>query len=170
MPVDDPPAGEVVGGQCDDDLVARHDPDPEFPHFAGGVGHHDHPVIQLDSEVCVSKLLENRAVNLDRIAILFAFPYGSSGGGVLLGLGTFSLGAGPLLLFLDHVLSLEPVIPPPANTAGGARTGRFRRTSLVDVKNRESGAIIQIACRGKKGVFSAGETVFVGGELPDHVK
>ena len=164
MPVDDPSTGEIVGGQGYDDLVARHDPDSEFSHFPGGVGHHDHSVIELDSEVRVSKLLEDSAVDLDRIVILFAFPYGSGGGGVLLGLGSLSLGAGPLLLFLDHVLSLEPGILSPANTAGGETPGRFRRTSLVDVKNRESGAIIQIACCGKKSVFSTGEQSLWAGD------
>ena len=89
---------------------------------------------------------------------------------VLLGLGTLSPGAGPLLLFLDHVFSLEPGILPPADTAGGETPGRFRRTSLVDVKNRESGAIIQMVLLWKKGCILHRGTVFVGGGLRNHVK
>ena len=31
--VDDPTSGEVVGGECDSNLVPGYDPDVVFPHF-----------------------------------------------------------------------------------------------------------------------------------------
>src|SRR2546430_1456885 len=65
MPVDDPPAREVVRRELDLDAVARQDPDPMAAHLPGRVAKRLVPVLELHPVFPVAQSLEDLALELD---------------------------------------------------------------------------------------------------------
>src|SRR5262249_18317962 len=67
--VDDAPACEVVRRELDLDLVSDHDPDPELPHLAAGVG--EHLVMTIVEDHAVGAASEGRVDPTDDLDCLF---------------------------------------------------------------------------------------------------
>jgi len=66
LAVDDPAPCEVVRGELDPDFVSDHDPNPEFPHLAAGVGEHlVMTAVEHDTVGATSEGLHDRADELD---------------------------------------------------------------------------------------------------------
>src|SRR4051795_7040838 len=70
VPVDDPAAGKVVGGELDDDPVLREDADVVLPHLAADVRQHAVPVGELDAEHGVRQRLDYAPLDLDGAFLL----------------------------------------------------------------------------------------------------
>src|ERR1019366_8445961 len=72
MPVDDPRAVQVVGGELAADAIARKDPDPEAPHLARHMSEHDVVVIELHAEHRVGQGLDHLALEFDLVLLRHA--------------------------------------------------------------------------------------------------
>src|SRR3954451_15484752 len=70
VPVDDPTAGKVVGGELDDDPVLREDADVVLPHFAADVRQNAVAVGELDAEHGVRQRLDHAPLDLDGAFLL----------------------------------------------------------------------------------------------------
>src|SRR4051794_40719479 len=73
VPVGDPAAGEIVGGELDLDPVARKDADVVLAHLPGDRREHHRPVVDLDPEHRARQVLDDLAFHLD-----FLFLYGQT--------------------------------------------------------------------------------------------
>src|SRR3979411_3207619 len=70
VPVDDPPATEVVGAQFDDDPVIGEDPDVVHPNLPDYVYHDLVPVVYLPPEKGVRQRFHYRALDLNGAVFL----------------------------------------------------------------------------------------------------
>src|SRR5580692_11880140 len=70
VPVDNPPAAEVVGAELHDDSVVGQDPDVVHPHLAADVSQDFVPVVQLHPEERVRERLHDRSLDLDGAVFL----------------------------------------------------------------------------------------------------
>jgi len=70
VPVDDPPSGEVVRRQLDDDPVLGQDADVMLTHLAADVGQHPVAVRQLDPKHRVREGLDDPTLDLDGTVLL----------------------------------------------------------------------------------------------------
>src|SRR6202035_4356577 len=72
VPVDDPRAVQVVGGELAAHAVAGKDADPEAPHLARHVPEHDVIVVQLHAEHRVGQSLDHLALEFDLVLLRHA--------------------------------------------------------------------------------------------------
>src|SRR5690606_19668631 len=70
VPVDDPPAGQVVRRKLHHDPVLGQDADVVLPHLAADVSQHAMAVGELDPEHRVRKRLDHSALDLDGPVLL----------------------------------------------------------------------------------------------------
>jgi hypothetical protein len=69
VPVDDPGAVEIVGGQLAANAIAGEDPDPEAAHLAGDVAEHDVVVVELYPKHRVRKRLDHLPLEFDLVLL-----------------------------------------------------------------------------------------------------
>ena len=69
MPVDDPRAVQIVGGELTADAIARQDANAEAPHLAGHMPEHDVVVIELHTEHGVGQSLDHLALEFDLVLL-----------------------------------------------------------------------------------------------------
>src|SRR5687767_1049167 len=72
VPINDPPARQVVGRELHEDLVARKDPDEVLPHLSRYVREHLMFVLQLHFEHRVRQRFDDRRHDLDRVFLRHA--------------------------------------------------------------------------------------------------